>query len=237
VAEAFKNIIDYVWEQRDSFAERPLCRVDSLVFSQISYFQMPTRAEVAWNWEGLPITELWRTDWLDEMVGPLACGDAACVGAKATRADGSIACAGYLVGAGHLLARAYEGYPARATGYYEYNVLPHRAAAVSGACLMARRSDLAGGLDEDLPTTFDVALCLRLARAGGAVLQQNNASVTLADAPIRRTSAGGRAEGARELALLANRFRDELARSDPYYTPNVARGNVFFGYVEGASRR
>ncbi len=176
-------------------------------------------------------------DWLDEMVGPLACGDAACVGAKATRADGSIACAGYLVGAGHLLARAYEGYPARATGYYEYNVLPHRATAVSGACLMARRSDLAGGLDEDLPTTFDVALCLRLARAGGAVLQQNNASVTLADAPMRRTSAGGRAEGARELALLANRFRDELARSDPYYTPNVARGNVFFGYVEGASRR
>ena len=68
MAEAFKNIVDYVWEQGDSFAERPLCRVDSLVFSQLSYFQMPTRAEEAWSWEGLPIAEVWRTDWLDEMV-------------------------------------------------------------------------------------------------------------------------------------------------------------------------
>ena len=66
--EAFKNIVDYVWEQGDSFETRPLCRVDSLVFSQLSYFQMPTRALEAWGWEGLPLTELWRTDWLDEMV-------------------------------------------------------------------------------------------------------------------------------------------------------------------------
>ncbi|MBP3884757.1 MAG: hypothetical protein J6D54_07480, partial [Olsenella sp.] len=176
-------------------------------------------------------------DWLDEMVGPLACGDAACVGAKVIRTDGSIACAGYLVGGERLLARVYEGYPARAMGYYEYNVLPHRASAVSGACLMVRRDDVACGLDEDLPTTFDVALCLRLARSGGAVLQQNNVLVELADAPMRRTSAGSRAEGVRESALLVSRFPEEFSRRDPYYTPNVGEGNLYFGYAEGASRR
>ena len=64
---SFKNIIDYVWEHGEPFSERPLCRVDSLVFSQLSYFQLPTVAEDAWGWEGLPLHDLWRSDWLDEM--------------------------------------------------------------------------------------------------------------------------------------------------------------------------
>lgn len=65
--EAFSNIIDYVWKHGDSFAERPLCRVDSLVFAQLSYFQLPSAAVPAYGWMGLPVHELWRSDWLDEM--------------------------------------------------------------------------------------------------------------------------------------------------------------------------
>ena len=65
----FHNITDYVWEHGETFDERPLCRVDSLVFSQLCYFQLPTAAEGAWGWEGLPIHDLWRSDWLDEMCG------------------------------------------------------------------------------------------------------------------------------------------------------------------------
>ena len=66
---SFKNIIDYVWERQESFEELPLNRVDSLVLSQLCYFQLPTSAEDAWGWEGLPIHDLWRSDWLDEMCG------------------------------------------------------------------------------------------------------------------------------------------------------------------------
>lgn len=69
VAETFHNIIDYVWEHGEPFSERPLCRVDSLVFSQLSYFQLPSEAVPAWGWSGLPIHELYRSDWLDEMCG------------------------------------------------------------------------------------------------------------------------------------------------------------------------
>lgn len=66
---SFKNIIDYVWERTETFEELPLNRVDSLVLSQLCYFQLPTAAEDAWGWEGLPIHDLWRSDWLDEMCG------------------------------------------------------------------------------------------------------------------------------------------------------------------------
>ena len=67
--EAFRNIIDYVWAHGERFSERPLCRVDSLVFSQLSYFQLPSQAVPAWGWAGLPIHELFRSDWLEEMTG------------------------------------------------------------------------------------------------------------------------------------------------------------------------
>ena len=69
MAEPFHNIIGYVWDHPETFAERPLCRVDSLVLSQLSYFQLPSAAVPAWGWTGLPIHELWRSDWLDEMCG------------------------------------------------------------------------------------------------------------------------------------------------------------------------
>ena len=69
VPESFKNIITYVWENGDSFSERPLCRVDSLVLSQLSYFVLPSEAVPAWGWTGLPIHELFRSDWLEEMTG------------------------------------------------------------------------------------------------------------------------------------------------------------------------
>ena len=38
MAELFSNIIDYVWKHGEPFSERPLCRVDSLVLSQLCYF-------------------------------------------------------------------------------------------------------------------------------------------------------------------------------------------------------
>ncbi len=67
MAEEYHNIIDYVWEHGDAFDERPLNRVDSLVLSQLCYFQLPSSAAEAWGWTGLPVYELWRSDWLDEM--------------------------------------------------------------------------------------------------------------------------------------------------------------------------
>ncbi len=173
-------------------------------------------------------------DWLDALVGPVALGGAACAGAKVARVDGTIACAGYLVGEGISPRRAYEGYPVRADGYYEYNVLPHRASAVSASCMLLRRDDFLENASDDLPETFDVALCLDLqAKRGGAVLQQNNVVVTLANAPVRRSDARTLASSAQETGRLLARHAAAFAGHDPYYTPNVGSGNRFFGYDEG----
>lgn len=67
VPEAFKNITDYAWESFEPFSVRRLSRVDSLILSQLSYLRLPQEAASAWQWGGLPLYELWRATWLDDM--------------------------------------------------------------------------------------------------------------------------------------------------------------------------
>jgi len=169
-------------------------------------------------------------DWLDELVGPVALAGSGCAGAKVEHLDRSIACAGYLVGDGRPARCVFEGYPSRADGYYEYNVLPHRASAVSASCMLLRRGDAAEGLAEDLPRTFDVSLCLGLAAKGRPALQQNNVIVTLANRPARRSDVASRLADVREGGLLMSRHAEAFVGSDPYYTPNAGVRNRYFGY-------
>lgn len=71
------NIVDYVLNERETFDERPLCRVDSLVFSCVAYFHLPLEpseacglkpATQACTWEGMALKDLYRSEWKDTMI-------------------------------------------------------------------------------------------------------------------------------------------------------------------------
>ena len=66
MARDFNNIIDYVRTQLDTFEERDVCRLDSLVFSQLAYFRLPEGVAEA---EGDPVAlkDLYRADWFGAM--------------------------------------------------------------------------------------------------------------------------------------------------------------------------
>ena len=63
----FNNIIDYVRTQLQTFEQRSLCRVDSLVFSCLAYLRIPQEAQAAYAMEGICIKDLYRADWFDEL--------------------------------------------------------------------------------------------------------------------------------------------------------------------------
>ncbi len=68
MAYGFANVIDYARNELDSFDEREVCRVDSLVFSCLSYLRLPQAAQAASDGEeGLPIKDLYRADWFEEL--------------------------------------------------------------------------------------------------------------------------------------------------------------------------
>lgn len=57
------NIIDYVRAQKSSFAEKPLNRVDSLVFSWLAYYRFTDSMGVD-SREGAALSELARESWM-----------------------------------------------------------------------------------------------------------------------------------------------------------------------------
>ncbi len=71
MARDFPHIVDYARTQLDAFAQRDVCRVDSLVFSMLSYFRLPAGAPAsdATTDDGVPLRELFRAEWFEPMCG------------------------------------------------------------------------------------------------------------------------------------------------------------------------
>ena len=63
------NFLTYTRERMDAFAERPLCAVDSLVFSWLAYARLTGLKERARTHEGIALHELLRAEDFDFMFG------------------------------------------------------------------------------------------------------------------------------------------------------------------------
>ena len=61
------NILSYVRACRDTFAERPLTAVDSLVLAWTIYFRVPEELDAAASPEGIALHELLRAECFDDM--------------------------------------------------------------------------------------------------------------------------------------------------------------------------
>ena len=69
MAHAVPNMCDYVRTKLDSLGERGLGRVDSLVFSWLSYLSMPPEATHALDAHGPTIADLARPEWAESLCG------------------------------------------------------------------------------------------------------------------------------------------------------------------------
>ena len=66
MARDFNNIVDYVRTQLDTFEERDVCRLDSLVLSQLAYLRLPEGVASS-DEDAVPLKDLYRADWFDAM--------------------------------------------------------------------------------------------------------------------------------------------------------------------------
>jgi GT2 family glycosyltransferase len=108
--------------------------------------------------------------WLHEMVALSLLSDVGAVGAKLIYPDGRVQHGGVVLGVGGIANHFNYGTARSNTGYFGRNVLASSVSAVTGACLVVRRSafEEVGGLNEtDLAVAFnDVDFCLRLKQKG-----------------------------------------------------------------------
>jgi GT2 family glycosyltransferase len=164
--------------------------------------------------------EVLDADWLEELVRWAERPEIGAVGAKLLFPNGTIQHAGIVIGltghAGHVFAGSSEG----ACGPFGSPNWYRNPLAVTGACMMVRRSAFneVGGFDEEYELAFsDVALCLHLVNRGYR-------NVYTPFARLLHHEGASRTQGAPARDMLRG-FREMeavISRGDPSFNPNLS---------------
>ena len=184
-------------------------------------------------------TEVITSDWLQEMLMFAQREDVGAVGAKLYYPDHTIQHAGVILGLGGLAGHAFCNAEINNVGYMGRLIYAQNLSAVTGACLMMRRTvwDEIGGLDEAFAVAFnDVDLCMRIRQAGYLIVwtpfaelyHYESKSRGMDNTPEKRKRFKG------EVLRFQERWRKELDAGDPYYNPNFSldREDFFWGNTD-----
>ncbi|MDP5209207.1 glycosyltransferase [Microbulbifer sp. 2205BS26-8] len=174
-----------------------------------------------------------NASWLMEMVSQVCRPEIGCVGAKLYYPNDTIQHGGVILGIGGVANHAHKHFGRGEHGYFARLSLVQNLSAVTGACLLLRKSvfEEAGGLEEvKLPVAFnDVDLCLKVRELGYrnlwtpyAELYHHESKSRGADDTLIK-----RRRMAAETAYMRKRWGSLLDR-DPAYNPNLTLAHEDF---------
>ncbi|CAO4137506.1 glycosyltransferase [Methylorubrum extorquens] len=152
-------------------------------------------------------------DWIEAMLAQLTIPGVGAVGPKLLFEDGSLQHAGVVFGEG-LPDHVRRGFPGDDAGYHGSSLANRNTLAVTGACVMVRRSDFEAiqGFDEAYAVNYnDIDLCLRLGERGLRTVYCAEASLHHYESRNRIPTVDPA-----EQARFRKRWGARLAR-DPYY--------------------
>lgn len=170
--------------------------------------------------------EVITAEWLSEMVSIGIQPGVGAVGARLWYPDDRLQHGGVVLGIGGVAGHAHKGYRKGDRGYFGRAALIQSFSAVTGACLLVRKSafEQVGGLNEtELAVAFnDVDFCLRLREAGyrnvwtpyAELYHHESASRGYEDSPEKQ------ARFSREVRYMLVRW-GPLLPQDPAYNPNL----------------
>jgi GT2 family glycosyltransferase/SAM-dependent methyltransferase/glycosyltransferase involved in cell wall biosynthesis len=175
-------------------------------------------------------TAILRGDWLDALLNHALRPEVGVVGAKLLYPNGGVQHAGVVLGLRGPADHPFLGQPFDAAGYMHRLEVDQDYSAVTGACLMVRKSvyDEVGGLDEEAfkVSYNDVDLCLKVRTAGYLVVWTPHA-VVMHEGSVSQTRVDTAAESAKQARFageqdaMYERWLPLLAR-DPAYNRHLA---------------
>ncbi len=174
-------------------------------------------------------TQVISINWMEELLMYAQRADVGAVGAKLYYGDKTIQHAGIVIGLGAHRTAGHTHYRVAQTnlGYMGRLCYAQDVSAVTGACLMVRRAlyEELGGLDEGFAIALnDVDFCLRLRQKG--LLNVWNPYCELYHFESISRGLDDQGEKARrydeESARFREKWKEELAKGDPYYNPNFS---------------
>ena len=162
-------------------------------------------------------------DWLEELVKQAVQPGVGAVGAKLYYADDTIQHAGIVVGMGGVAGHSHLNYPRQAPGHMQRLQYAQNVAAVTGACLLMKKSvfDEIGGFDEGFVLAFnDVDLCLQVLAKGYRIVWTPDAELYHLESKTRgpEDTEEKQKRFKREYDLFHLKWGAFLKAGDPYYS-------------------
>jgi GT2 family glycosyltransferase len=170
--------------------------------------------------------EVINGDWLTSMVELAARPEVGVVGAKLFYPDSRIQHGGVIVGLGGVAGHSHKHFPKNHPGYFGRLQIIQNFSAVTGACMLVKRSlfDKVRGFDLHYPLAFnDVDLCLKIREKGYLVVWTPYAQLFHYESKTRgfEDSPEKMRRFQREMHFFQRRWKRLLAKGDPYYNPNL----------------
>ncbi|WP_019502761.1 glycosyltransferase [Pseudanabaena sp. PCC 6802] len=172
-------------------------------------------------------TEVITLDWLNAMVEQVQRQSIGAVGALLLYPDDTIQHAGVTAGVGGVAGHSHKYFKAYADGYFSQIQTINNYSAVTGACLMCRRSvfEEVGGFEEELSVAFnDVDLCFKMVEKGYRNIYLPHVRLYHYESKSRGADNIGEKEVRfrKENLYMQNRWKD-LIENDPCYSPHLTR--------------
>ncbi len=180
-------------------------------------------------------TEVITPEWMEEMLMYGQRNDVGAVGAKLYYNDDTIQHAGVVIGLGaHRAAgHSHYGIPKENLGYMGRLYYAQNLSAVTGACLLVKKSlyDELNGLDEKFTVAFnDVDFCLRIREKELLIVFTPYAELYHYESKSRgfENTEEKKLRFEKEVKLFRDRWKDILDAGDPYYNPNFSLDSADF---------
>ena len=170
--------------------------------------------------------EIISKNWLSEMVSVILQKDIGIVGAKLLYSDDSIQHGGVILGVGGVAGHAHKYFPNGHPGYINRLESRQEYSAVTGACLLTRKStfESVGGMDEEnLAIAFnDVDFCLKVRELGYKTVWTPFATLYHHESKSRglEDTLSKQKRYAKEIKTMKDRWGSKLTE-DPAYNPNL----------------
>jgi GT2 family glycosyltransferase len=164
-------------------------------------------------------TEIVAADWLQHLIYYAEQADVGAAGALLIYEDRTVQHAGVALGMRGTADHTMRGFPLGVDGYAGSLACAREVSAVTGACLMIRKSLFheIGGFNEHFFTAYqDVDLCLRLRERGLRLICTPQALVVHHESVSRRSY-----YDMIDRMLLLDQWESVIERGDPFYNPNL----------------
>lgn len=182
-------------------------------------------------------TEVISNEWLEAMIEHTVRPEIGAVGARLLYPNNTVQHAGVILGIGGIADHSHKHFSDQHSGYFGRAKAIQNVSAVTGACLMVRKSiftELGGFNEKDLAIAYnDIDFCLRIRQKGLLNIYTPYAELYHYESLSRGY------EKTSEKALRFQREREymlknwkEILQSDPYYNPNLTLEKEDFSIMD-----